>query len=151
MAQTERKINFDTPVITVKGLETKYDLISLSLSLAKALRSYEEAFIVQILHFGIHEGKGIVIDGETWFDTSSLEEWVYEVIPFSATWKMHKHITSLVNKGVLERKPIREEPHGRKKSPKKRLYSYRLDYERLSELPNVEIPAQNLNNAGGVE
>ena len=151
MTQTAREINFDTPVLTVKGLETKYDKVPLSQSLIVVLGSYQEAFIVQILHFGIYEGQGIVIDGEPWFDKSSIEDWVNEVLPISTTWKMRKHITSLVNKGVLERKQIREEHHGHNISPKNRTYYYRLDYERLSELAKVAIQAQNLNNAGGEE
>ncbi len=150
MTQAVRKINFDRPVLTVKGLESKYDNVPISNSLAIVLGSYQEALIVQLIHSWIREGQGIVIDGKPWFD-KSIKDWVNEVLPSSSTWKMRSYMNSLVNKGVLERQQLYKQHHGHNLSPKNRTYYYRLDYERLSELVKVAIQAQNLNHAGGEE
>ena len=150
MPQTAREINFDNPVLTVKGLESKYDKVPISNSLVVVLGSYQEALIVQLINSWIREGQGIVIDGKPWFD-KSIKDWVSEVLPMSSTWKIRSYMNSLVNKGVLERQQLYKQHHGHNISPKNRTYYYRLDYEKLSELANVAIQAQNLNNAGGVE
>ena len=150
MTQAARKINFDNPVLTVKGLETKYETVPISNSLAVVLGSYQEALIVQLIHSWIREGQGIMLDGKTWFD-KSIKDWVSEVMPSSSTWQMRSYINSLVNKGVLERQQLYKKHHGHNISPKNRTYYYRLDYEKLSELVDVAIQAPNLNHAGGVE
>ena len=150
MPQAALEINFAHPVITVKGLETKYDTVPISNSLVVVLGSYQEALIVQLIHSWIREGQGIMLDGKTWFD-KSIKDWVSEVMPSSSTWKMRSYINSLVNKGVLERQQLYKKHHGHNISPKNRTYYYRLDYEKLSELVDVAIQAQNINHAGGEE
>ena len=50
MTQAAREINFDHPVLTVKGLEAKYETVPISNSLAVVLGSYQEALIAQNLN-----------------------------------------------------------------------------------------------------
>ena len=143
-------ISTNDPILKVEELQTEFDLITVSNSLVIVLQSYEEARIVQQLHSWIQSGQGVIIDGHRWFD-KSIQDWITEVLPTASTWKMRSHITSLVKKGILERKHLFKAHHGHNYSPKNRTYYYRLDYERLSELAISAINSRNLNNAGGAE
>lgn len=145
-----RKITFGEPVLRVEGLEVKYDVVPVSNSLVAVLGSSEEALIVQLIHSWIQSGEGIMIDGNPWFN-KSIKDWIAEAMPTTSTWKMRSYMTSLVNKGVLERKQLYKEHHGHNYSPKNRTYYYRLDYEGLSKLATAAIENQKLSNAGGAE
>lgn len=125
------------------------ELVALSNSLIVLLGSHQEALIVQKLHSWVLEDKGIVIDGDRWFD-KSIEDWIINLLPTTER-KMRSHMSSLEKKGVIERKKLTSEHHGLSHSPKKRTYYYRLDYEGLSKLIAEVTNSKNLVNGGGEE
>ena len=144
------QVTFDTPVLDVENLENKSNVIVVSHSLVALLGSYEEALIVQQIHSWTLNGRGVEIDGKPWFD-KSIKDWIAEVLPAASTWKMRSYMSSLVKKGVLERKQLHKKHHGHNYSPKNRTYYYRLDYEGLSKLADLAIDSKNSDNAGGEE
>lgn len=121
------------------------ETVVLSNSLAILLGSYQEALIVQRLHSWTLADKGVVINGERWQDRT-IEDWIMEILP-TTNRKMRTYMSSLVSKGVLERR----EHQDHKYTKKNRTYYYRLNYERLSELTDAAIASKNLNNDGGQE
>jgi hypothetical protein len=121
------------------------ELVALSNSLIVLLGSHQEALIVQKLHSWILEGKGIVIDGDRWFD-KSIEDWIIKLLNLTER-KMRSYMSSLEKKGVIERKQLTSKHHGHSHSPKNRTYYYRLDYEGLSKLITEVTNSKN----GGAE
>ena len=62
-----RKITFSEPVLKIEGLETKFDVVPVSNSLAILIGDRDLATIVQQLSYWTFQGYGEVIDGVRWF------------------------------------------------------------------------------------
>ncbi len=135
----------DTPVLKVEGLETKFDLATVSNSLVNLLESYLEARIFQQFHYWCHSGYGVVIDGVRWI-YKPIRELVSEVLIGFTNWQIRKAIASLIEKGLIKREHLYDVHHGHNYAPKNRTYYYSLNYEKLAELVKERQKAESVEN-----
>ena len=132
------QLNFDTPVLKVQGLETKFDVIPVSNSLAILIGDRDTATIVQQLYHWTNQGYGEVIEGVRWF-YKSIKEWIEEVFPTFTPWKLGKMMKQLSDRGIIRREKLFTKHQIQKGDrfwwqPKNQTYYYSLNYERLQEL-----------------
>ncbi len=136
----------DAPVLKVEGLETKFDLATVSNSLVILLGgSYLEARIFQQFHYWCHSGYGVVIDGVRWI-YKPIRELVSEVLIGFTNWQIRKAIASLIEKGLIKREHLYDVHHGHNYAPKNRTYYYSLNYEKLAELVKERQKAESVEN-----
>ena len=129
----------DSPILKIRGLESKFDVIAVSNSLAFLLGSEREAKLVQQLHFlSLNPKNGFVYEGARWI-YKAMSEWVIEIAPSWTMWKLRSAIASLVAKGVLIREHLFDKHHGDNFHKKNRTYYYRLNYDRLNELAREKV------------
>ncbi len=135
----------DTPVLKVEGLETKFDLATVSNSLVNLLESYLEARIFRKFPYWCHSGYGVVIDGVRWI-YKPIRELVSEVLIGFTNWQIRKAIASLIEKGLIKREHLYDVHHGHNYAPKNRTYYYSLNYEKLAELVKERQKAESVEN-----
>ncbi|MEL6442150.1 MAG: hypothetical protein AAFQ80_23260 [Cyanobacteria bacterium J06621_8] len=145
------QLTFDTPVLKVKGLETKFDVIPVSNSLAILIGDRDLATIVQQLYHWTNQGYGEVIEGVRWF-YKSIKEWIVEVFPTFSPWKLGKMMKQLSERGIIRRKKLFTQHQIQKGDrfwwqPQNQTYYYSLNYDKLQELaanfsvsPNPQTP-----------
>ena len=126
-------IDFSSPIIRIKGLETKYDFVGASNSFIRVVGDYLPARIIQQFHFwlGLNKG-GIVIDGYKWIYKSQLNLRTEAVVGFTE-YQVRKANNFLLGEGILIRQQLHREHYGAKHAcaAYNRQYYYRLDYEAL--------------------
>ncbi|ELS03474.1 hypothetical protein Xen7305DRAFT_00031980 [Xenococcus sp. PCC 7305] len=144
MPQSAREINFDTPVLKVSGLETKFDTSVMSNSLVVLIGDYLEARILQQLHYWTVKEYGIVLKGARWI-YKPVRELLIEVLIGFTSWQIRKALSSLVGKELLFREHLFKEHHGHNFAPKNRTYYYSINYQKLQELANPEN-AESIEN-----
>ncbi|WP_036489733.1 hypothetical protein [Myxosarcina sp. GI1] len=143
---------FDTPVIKIESLKTKFDTLVLSGSFINLIGDYAEAHFLHQLHFWSLSEYGVVIDDTRWI-YKPLREWLSEVFTFLTEWKLRKAIASLLEKGLIERKKLYVKHHEIKHNnpywnPKNQTYYYSVKYDKLQELIDE---VENQENAGSTE
>lgn len=138
MPQLAREINFDTPVLKVSGLETKFDTSVISNSLVILIGDYLEARIVQQFHYWTMKEYGTVLNGLRWI-YKPIRELLSEVLIGFTSWQVRMAIVSLVEKGLLLREHLFKEHHGHNFAPKNRTYYYSVNYQKLQELAQSQI------------
>ncbi len=129
---------FDTPVLKVESLKTKFDTVVVSNSFIALIGDYVEAIFFQQLHYWSLSEYGVVIDDTRWI-YKPLREWLSEVFSFLTEWKLRKAIASLLEKGLIERKKLYVKHHEIKHNnpywnPKNQTYYYSVNYDKLQEL-----------------
>jgi len=137
--------NENTPILKVEGLETKFDLATVSNSLVNLLGNYLEARILQQLHYWSNSGYGVVIDGVRWI-YKPIREFLSEAIIGFTNWQVRKAISSLIEKGVIRREHLYDIHHGHNYAPKNRTYYYSLNYDQIEELVKDYEKAENIEN-----
>lgn len=125
-------ISTNDNILRFETLQTKFDLGIVSNSLIALLGSYEEARIIQQLHYWMVKGYGKIIDGLRWI-YKPIKEWIEEVFPSASSWRIRKAIVSLESKNILLKEHLYHEHHGHNFAPKNRTYYYSLNYEGLEE------------------
>ena len=133
-----REITFGNPVLKVKGLEVKFDVIPVSSSLAVLLGDRDLATIVQQLSYWTFQGYGEVIDGVRWF-YKSIAEWIEEVFPTFTPWKLGKMMKQLSDRKIIRREKLftkHQIQNGDRFwwQPKNQTYYYSLNTLKLQEL-----------------
>ena len=134
-------IDFNSPVIRILGLETKYDFAGASNSFIRVFADYLPARIVQQFHFWLQLKKGgFVIDGEKWIYKSQLALRTEAIAGFSE-YKVRKAISFLVANQILIREQLHREHRGAKKASisYNRQYYYRIDYHALTRFIKRQI------------
>ena len=145
------QITFDTPILKVKGLETKFDVVPVSASLEILIGSRDLAQIVQQLHYWGLQGYGEVIDGVRWF-YKSIKEWIEEVFPTFTPWKLGKMMKQLSDRGIIRREKLftkHQIQNGDRFwwQPKNQTYYYSLITSKLQELAdNFQLSEQEAEN-----
>jgi hypothetical protein len=129
---------FDTPVLKVNSLKTKFDTIVLSNSFIALLGDCNEARILQQLHYWCYAQYGVVIDGVRWI-YKPLREWLSEALTGITSWKLRVAIASLLEKGLIQREKLYVKHHELKYDnpywhPKNQTYYYTVNYEKLQKL-----------------
>ena len=130
---------FNTPVIKVKSLESKFDTTVLSNSFIALLdNNYIEARILQQLHYWCYSEYGVVIDGIRWI-YKPIREWLSEALIGLTEWKLRGAFASLLKKGLIRREKLftkHQIQNGDRFwwQPKNQTYYYSLNYDRLQEL-----------------
>lgn len=130
---------FDTPVLKVESLKSKFDTNVLSNSFIALLdNNYIEARILQQLHYWCYSQYGVVIDGIRWI-YKPLKEWLSEALTGLTDWKLRVAIASLLEKGLIQREKLYVKHHELKHNnpywnPKNQTYYYSVNYDRLQEL-----------------
>ena len=126
-------IDFSSPIIRIKGLETKYDFVGASNSFIRVVGDYLPGRIIQQFHFwlGLNKG-GIAIDGYKWIYKSQLNLRTEAVVGFTE-YQVRKANNFLLGEGILIRQQLHREHYGAKHAcaAYNRQYYYRLDYEAL--------------------
>ena len=125
-------MDLSTPVFTIEGLETKFDLNISSNSIAIKFGDYLEAMVFQKLHYCIQQGYGVVIDGKRWI-YKSIDEWIRDWFPILTPWKMNQILVSLVEKGYVSREHLFDKHHGHNFHAKNRTLYYSPNYENFLE------------------
>ena len=128
---------FNTPLIKIESLKTKFDTLVLSNSFITLIGDYVEAHFFQQLHYWSLSEYGVVIDGTRWI-YKPLREWLSEVFSFLTEWKLRKAIASLLEKGLIERKKLYVKHHEIKHgnpywNPKNQTYYYSANYDELQK------------------
>ena len=128
---------FNTPVIKIESLKTKFDTLVLSNSFITLIGDYVEAHFFQQLHYWSLSEYGVVIDDTRWI-YKPLREWLSEVFSFLTEWKLRKAIASLLEKGLIERKKLYVKHHEIKHdnpywNPKNQTYYYSVNYDELQK------------------
>jgi len=126
---------FNTPVIKIESLKTKFDTLVLSNSFITVIGDYIEALFLHQLHYWSLSEYGVVIDNTRWI-YKPLREWLTEVFSFLSEWKLRKAIASLLEKGLIERKKLYVKHHEIKHAnpywnPKNQTYYYSVNYDGL--------------------
>ena len=127
-----------SPVIQIESLKTKFDTTVVSNSLIALLDySYEEAILLQQLHYWSHSKYGVVIDGIRWI-YKSVREWLVEVLAGMSEWKLRKTIASLLSKELIRREKLYVRHHEQEYqspwwNPKNQTYYYSIDYLELEK------------------
>ena len=138
-------ISFDTPVLKIPGLETKFDTTVVSNSFVAFIGDYIEARIVQQLHYWSYSKYGVVIEGLRWI-YKPIREWLSEAFVGFTSWQLRKAIASLVEKGILLKEHLFKEHHGNNFAPKNRTYYYSVNYERLEAIAEERQTAETIEN-----
>ena len=133
-----RKITFGEPVLKIEGLETKFDVVPVSNSLAILIGDRDLATIVQQLSYWTFQGYGEVIDGVRWF-YKPIAEWIEEVFPTFTPWKLGKMMKQLSDRGIIRREKLFTKHQIQKGDrfwwqPKNQTYYYSLNTDKLQEL-----------------
>ena len=133
-----RKITFGEPVLKIEGLETKFDVVPVSNSLAILIGDRDLATIVQQLSYWTLQGYGEVIDGVRWF-YKPISEWIEEVFPTFTPWKLGKMMKELEDRGIIRREKLFTKHQIQKGDrfwwqPKNQTYYYSLNTDKLQEL-----------------
>ena len=133
-----RKITFGEPVLKIEGLETKFDVVPVSNSLAILIGDRDLATIVQQLSYWTLQGYGEVIDGVRWF-YKPIAEWIEEVFPTFTPWKLGKMMKQLSARGIIRREKLFTKHQIQKGDrfwwqPKNQTYYYSLNTDKLQEL-----------------
>ena len=133
-----RKITFGEPVLKIEGLETKFDVVPVSNSLAILIGDRDLATIVQQLSYWTLQGYGEVIDGVRWF-YKPIAEWIEEVFPTFTPWKLGKMMKQLSDRGIIRREKLFTKHQIQSCDrfwwqPKNQTYYYSLDTDKLQEL-----------------
>ena len=133
-----RKITFGDPVLKIEGLETKFDVVPVSNSLAILIGDRNLATIVQQLSYWTLQGYGEVIDGVRWF-YKSMREWKEEVFPTFTEWKLSEMMKKLVARGIILREKLFTKHQIQSGNrfwwqPKNQTYYYSLNTDKLQEL-----------------
>ena len=142
-----RKITFGDPVLKVEGLETKFDVVPVSNSLAILIGDRDLATIVQQLSYWTLQGYGEVIDGIRWF-YKPIAEWIEEVFPTFTPWKLGKMMKQLSDRGIIRREKLftkHQIQNGDRFwwQPKNQTYYYSLNTNKLQELAdNFQLSEQ---------
>ena len=128
---------FNTPVIKIDSLKTKFDTLVLSNSFITVIGDYIEALFLHQLHYWSLSEYGVVIDDVRWI-YKPLREWLSEVFSFLTEWKLRKAIASLLEKGLIERKKLYVKHHEIKHdnpywNPKNQTYYYSVSYDELQK------------------
>ena len=143
---------FDTPLIKIESLKTKFDTVIVSNSFITLIGDYVEALFLHQLHYWSFSQYGVVIDGTRWI-YKPLREWLSELFTFLTDWKLRKAIASLLEKGLISRKKLYVKHHEIKHDnpywhPKNQTYYYSVNYDRLQELIDE---VENQENAETIE
>ena len=143
---------FDTPLIKIESLKTKFDTVVVSNSFITLIGDYVEALFLHQLHYWTFSQYGVVIDGTRWI-YKPLREWLSELFTFLTDWKLRKAIASLLEKGLISRKKLYVKHHEIKHDnpywhPKNQTYYYSVNYDRLQELIDE---VENQENAESTE
>ena len=142
-----REVTFSNPVLKVKGLEVKFDVIPVSSSLAILLGDKDLAQIVQQLHYWELQGYGEVINGVRWF-YKPIKEWIEEVFPTLTPWKLGKMMTQLANLGIIRREKLFTKHQIQKGDrfwwqPKNQTYYYSLNTDKIQKLADsYQLPEE---------
>ncbi len=129
---------FDTPVLKVNSLKTKFDTIVLSNSFVALIGDYIEARIVQQLHYWCYSEYGVVIKGLRWI-YKPIREWLCEAFIGFSDWQLRKAIASLLEKGLIEREKLFVKHHQQEHNspwwnPKNQTYYYSVNYDKLQKI-----------------
>ena len=127
------QVTFDTPVIKIPGLETKFDTSVISNSFVALIGDYIEARIIQQLHYWSYSEYGVIINDIRWI-YKPIGEWLFEAFVGFTSWQLRKAIASLVKKGILLKEHLFKEHHGNNFAPKNRTYYYSVNYKRLEAI-----------------
>ena len=143
---------FDTPLIKIESLKTKFDTVVVSNSFITLIGDYVEALFLHQLHYWTFSQYGVVIDGTRWI-YKPLREWLSELFTFLTDWKLRKAIASLLEKGLISRKKLYVKHHEIQHDnpywhPKNQTYYYSVNYDRLQELIDE---VENQENAESTE
>ncbi len=143
---------FDTPLIKIESLKTKFDTVVVSNSFITLIGDYVEALFLHQLHYWTFSQYGVVIDGTRWI-YKPLREWLSELFTFLTDWKLRKAIASLLEKGLISRKKLYVKHHEIQHDnpywhPKNQTYYYSVNYDRLQELIDE---VETLENAESTE
>jgi hypothetical protein len=137
---------FNTPVLKLESLKTKFDINVISNSLVALLdNNYIEARILQQLHYWCYSEYGVIIDKIRWI-YKPLREWLSEALTGITSWKLRVAIASLLEKGLIKREKLYVKHHELKHDnpywhPKNQTYYYSVNYDKLQELiEQVEKP-----------
>lgn len=141
---------FDTPLLKVKSLESKFDTNFFSNSMVALLGDFLEARIVQQLHYWCYSQYGVIIDGVRWI-YKPIREWLSEVFTGFTEWQLRGAISSLLEKGLIEREKLFVKHHQQEHNspwwnPKNQTYYYSLNYDKLQELIEQHENAETLEN-----
>ena len=128
---------FDTPVIKIDSLKSKFDTLVVSNSFIAVVGDYIEAIFLHQLHYWSYSQYGVVIDDVRWI-YKPLREWLSEVFTFLTEWKLRKAIASLLEKGLIEQKKLYVKHHEIKHDnpywhPKNQTYYYSVNYDELQK------------------
>ncbi len=129
---------FDTPVLKVDSLLTKFDTIVLSNSFVALIGDYIEARILQQLHYWCYSEYGVVIDGLRWI-YKPIGEWLSEAFIGFTSWQLRKAIASLLEKELISREKLFTKHQIQLGDrfwwqPKNQTYYYSLNYDKIREL-----------------
>jgi hypothetical protein len=145
---------FDTPLLKVESLKTKFDTNVISNSLIALLdHNYIEARILQQLHYWCYSEYGVIIDKVRWI-YKPLREWLSEALTGITNWKLRVAIASLLEKGLIKREKLYVKHHELKHDnpywhPKNQTYYYSVNYDKLQELiEQVENRSEKVKNDG---
>ena len=131
--------NLDTPVIEIDSLKTKFDTVVVSNSLIALLDyNYNEARLLQQLHYWSYSEYGVVIDGIRWI-YKSAREWLSEALVGLTEWKLRRAIASLLKKKLIRREKLfsrhqQQEYRSFWWQPRNQTYYYSINYEELEKL-----------------
>lgn len=129
---------FNTPVLKVNNLKTKFDTIVLSNSFVALIGDYIEARIVQQLHYWCYSEYGVVIKGLRWI-YKPIREWLSEAFIGFTDWQLRKAIASLLKKGLIKREKLYVKHHQQEHNspwwnPKNQTYYYNVNYGKLQQI-----------------
>lgn len=146
-----RKVTFGEALLKIEGLETKFDVVPVSNSLAILIGDRDKATIVQQLYYWTEKGYGEVIEGVRWF-YKSIEEWIREVFPTFSSWKLGKMMRELRDEEIIHREKLftkHQIQNGDRFwwQPKNQTYYYSLNFDKLQELADNYGMAETPENS----
>jgi hypothetical protein len=141
---------FNTPVLKVESLKTKFDTIVLSNSFVALIGDYIEARILQQLHYWCYSEYGVIIKGLRWI-YKPIREWLREAFIGFTDWQLRIAIASLLEKGLIYREKLYVKHHELKHDnpywhPKNQTYYYSLNYDKLQGLIEQHENAEIIEN-----
>ncbi len=138
-------LDLNSPILRVKEMPGKDYLRFDFGSLMPLFGNKLETRIVEYLFdcLTLDDIYGYYPEGNKWI-RKTVSEWV-EILPECSRAKFDKAITSLIAKGVVERKILYDEKHSKYYKVNK-TFSYRVNHERLEALFN-----EFMKNTGGAE
>lgn len=137
-------LNTSNPVLAVPELNTKFGLSILSNSLATVLENFNEARILQQLHFWLTQGYGVTLKGFRWI-YKSIAEWIRDALPDLTPWTARNAVLRLEAKSVIIREKLHKEHHGHTYHTKNQTYYYRINYQKLQELISDRLKSLGIN------